>query len=123
MLLLLSWAIIIAAGSNTLDVCSVFSSTQAIVSWCKSNAIHLVAVGPEDPLAEGLGDALQAAGIKCFGPGRKGAQIEADKNWSKDFMHRHGIPTARYSSFTKAEEAKAFINRLVAQRVRKGAIF
>ncbi|XP_039448693.1 trifunctional purine biosynthetic protein adenosine-3 [Culex pipiens pallens] len=83
---------------------------DAIVSWCKSNAIHLVAVGPEDPLAEGLGDALQAAGIKCFGPGRKGAQIEADKNWSKDFMHRHGIPTARYSSFTKAEEAKAFIN-------------
>lgn len=83
---------------------------DAIVTWCKANAIHLVAVGPEDPLAEGLGDTLQAAGIKCFGPGRKGAQIEADKNWSKDFMHRHGIPTARYSSFTKAEEAKAFIN-------------
>lgn len=92
---------------------------QAIVTWCKSNAIYLVAVGPEDPLAEGLGDALLAAGIKCFGPGRRGAQIEADKNWSKDFMHRHGIPTARYSSFTKAEEAKAFINRLVALNERK----
>ncbi|KXJ75023.1 hypothetical protein RP20_CCG012488 [Aedes albopictus] len=82
---------------------------DAIVAWCKSHAIDLVAVGPEDPLAEGIGDKLQSAGIKCFGPSLKGAQIEADKNWSKDFMHRHGIPTARYSSFTKADDAKAFI--------------
>lgn len=82
---------------------------DAIVEWCTANSIDLVVVGPEDPLAEGLGDKLHAAGIKCFGPSQKGAQIEADKNWSKDFMHRHGIPTARYSSFTKADEAKAFI--------------
>ncbi|XP_058818015.1 trifunctional purine biosynthetic protein adenosine-3 [Topomyia yanbarensis] len=82
---------------------------EAIISWCKNNSIHLVAVGPEDPLAQGLADKLRAAGIKCFGPGQKGARIEADKNWSKDFMHRHGIPTARYSSFTKADDAKAFI--------------
>ncbi|XP_035915073.1 trifunctional purine biosynthetic protein adenosine-3 [Anopheles stephensi] len=82
---------------------------SAIVAWCKQHQIDLVAVGPEDPLADGLADVLQAAGIKCFGPGRRGAQIEADKNWSKDFMHRHGIPTARYASFTDASEAKAFI--------------
>uniref|UniRef100_A0A182QP91 Trifunctional purine biosynthetic protein adenosine-3 n=1 Tax=Anopheles farauti TaxID=69004 RepID=A0A182QP91_9DIPT len=82
---------------------------SAIVTWCQQNQIDLVAVGPEDPLADGLADTLQAAGIKCFGPGRRGAQIEADKNWSKDFMHRHGIPTARYASFTDATEAKAFI--------------
>ncbi|EAA14291.4 AGAP009786-PA [Anopheles gambiae str. PEST] len=82
---------------------------SAIVAWCKLNQIDLVAVGPEDPLADGLADALQTAGIKCFGPGRRGAQIEADKNWSKDFMHRHGIPTARYASFTDAAEAKTFI--------------
>uniref|UniRef100_A0A182LW43 Trifunctional purine biosynthetic protein adenosine-3 n=1 Tax=Anopheles culicifacies TaxID=139723 RepID=A0A182LW43_9DIPT len=81
----------------------------AIVAWCKQNQIDLVAVGPEDPLADGIADVLQVAGIKCFGPGRRGAQIEADKNWSKDFMHRHGIPTARYASFTDASEAKAFI--------------
>ncbi|XP_055636379.1 trifunctional purine biosynthetic protein adenosine-3 [Toxorhynchites rutilus septentrionalis] len=79
------------------------------ISWCKTNSIHLVAVGPEDPLAAGLGDKLRAANIKCFGPSQKGAQIEANKNWSKEFMHRHGIPTARYSSFTKPDEAKAFI--------------
>lgn len=84
-----------------------------VVAWCKSNSIDLVAVGPEDPLAQGIGDKLLAAGVKCFGPSLKGAQIEADKNWSKDFMHRHGIPTARYSSFTKADDAKAFIGRFV----------
>lgn len=82
---------------------------DAIVSWCQSNSIDLVAVGPEAPLADGLADKLHVAGVQCFGPCKKGAQIEADKNWSKDFMHRHGIPTARYSSFTDADKAKSFI--------------
>ncbi|XP_053690579.1 trifunctional purine biosynthetic protein adenosine-3 [Sabethes cyaneus] len=82
---------------------------DAIVSWCKEHSIHLVAVGPEDPLANGLADKLLAANIKCFGPTQKGARIESDKKWSKDFMHRHGIPTARYSSFNEAADAKAFI--------------
>ncbi|XP_016944855.3 trifunctional purine biosynthetic protein adenosine-3 [Drosophila suzukii] len=82
---------------------------EAIAKWSKANQINLVVVGPEDPLALGLGDVLQKAGIPCFGPGKQGAQIEADKKWAKDFMLRHGIPTARYESFTDTEKAKSFI--------------
>ncbi|KAH8409950.1 hypothetical protein KR009_001703 [Drosophila setifemur] len=81
----------------------------AIAKWSKENQISLVVVGPEDPLSLGLGDVLQKEGIACFGPGKQGAQIEADKKWAKDFMLRHGIPTARYESFTDTENAKAFI--------------
>nr|XP_043068473.1 trifunctional purine biosynthetic protein adenosine-3 [Drosophila bipectinata] len=82
---------------------------EAIAKWSKDNKITLVVVGPEDPLALGLGDVLQKEGVACFGPGKQGAQIEADKKWAKDFMLRHGIPTARYESFTDTDKAKAFI--------------
>lgn len=66
-------------------------------------------VGPEDPLANGIVDELQKHNIKCFGPNKAGAEIEANKKWSKDFMIRHGIPTARFEAFTNAEHAKAYI--------------
>ncbi|XP_060650523.1 trifunctional purine biosynthetic protein adenosine-3 [Drosophila nasuta] len=82
---------------------------EAIAKWCKLNKITLVSVGPEEPLGLGLGDVLRQAGIDCFGPGKQGAQIETDKKWSKDFMLRHGIPTARYESFTDVDKAKKFI--------------
>ncbi|ALC40419.1 ade3 [Drosophila busckii] len=82
---------------------------EAIAEWCKLHKITLVAVGPEDPLSLGLGDVLAKAGVACFGPGKQGAQIESDKKWAKDFMLRHGIPTARYESFTDVAKAKKFI--------------
>lgn len=81
----------------------------AIVAFCRAKNIDLVFVGPEDPLADGIADALVAANVKCFGPTAAGARIEADKSWSKDFMHRFGIPTARYETFDDVTKAKAFI--------------
>lgn len=82
----------------------------ALASWCKENSIDLVVIGPEDPLANGIVDALTQHGIKCFGPTKAGAEIEANKNWSKKFMSKYQIPTARYQSFTDAKAAKQFIN-------------
>ncbi|KAH8400611.1 hypothetical protein KR222_008374 [Zaprionus bogoriensis] len=82
---------------------------EAVAKWCKLNEISLVAVGSEQQLGEGLGDVVQRAGINFFGPNKQGAQIEVDKKWSKEFMLRHGIPTARHESFTDVSKAKKFI--------------
>jgi len=77
----------------------------AIIRFCREKQIELVIVGPETPLANGIANALGDAGIRCFGPRRAAAQIEASKVFSKDFMARHGIPTARYATFKQLAEA------------------
>lgn len=92
-----------------------------IAAWCKNNSIDLVVVGPEDPLAQGIADVLKEQNIPCFGPSKAGAQIEADKSWSKDFMIRHSIPTARYESFTEAAKAKEYIRNTPGALVVKAS--
>jgi phosphoribosylamine--glycine ligase len=77
----------------------------AIVDFCKRKNIELVIVGPEVPLAAGLADSLSGEAVRCFGPKRSAAQIEASKVFAKDFMARHHIPTARYASFHDFEDA------------------
>jgi len=71
----------------------------AILRFCTEKQIDLVIIGPENYLAAGLADALIGAGVKVFGPSKAAAQIESSKVFSKDFMHRHAIPTAKYASF------------------------
>ena len=66
-------------------------------------------VGPEVPLAAGIVDAFAGAGLRCFGPRRAAARLEASKAYAKAFMARHGIPTARYAAFTEYAEALAHL--------------
>jgi phosphoribosylamine--glycine ligase/phosphoribosylaminoimidazole synthetase len=95
-----------AVGENVgIDV----EDVPGIVAFCQENAVQLVIVGPEAALAAGLVDALQAQGIAAFGPTREAAQIEASKVFSKDFMQRHNIPTARYAKFHTAQTALDYL--------------
>jgi len=76
-----------------------------IVKLAKSVEVSFVVVGPEAPLVAGLVDALLEAGIETFGPQQVAAQLEGSKAFSKAFMERHAIPTARAATFTDADEA------------------
>lgn len=67
----------------------------AVSAFCVERQINLLVVGPEAPLAAGVADAVRAAGIAVFGPGRAAARLESSKSFAKDFMLRHGLPTAR----------------------------
>jgi phosphoribosylamine--glycine ligase len=81
---------------------------DGIVALAQQEKVGLVVVGPDDPLAAGLVDRLQAAGIRAFGPTAAAARFEASKSFAKDFMRRHGIPTAASEKFTDIESARAY---------------
>ncbi len=80
-----------------------------VIAFCQQEAIDLVVVGPEAPLASGLADVLIDAGISCFGPGKNAAQLEASKGYAKDFCREFGIPTGDYRRFRDPKEAKKYI--------------
>lgn len=82
---------------------------DGIVALAVREKADLVVVGPDDPLAAGLVDRLQAAGIRAFGPTAAAARFEASKSFAKDFMHRHGIPTAISEKFTDFSAAVAHV--------------
>jgi phosphoribosylamine--glycine ligase len=81
----------------------------AVIDFCKSNAVDLVVVGPETPLAAGIIDDLAAAGIKAFGPGKLAAQLEGSKGFTKDLCSEFNIPTGAYRRFTDAADALAYV--------------
>ena len=80
-----------------------------LLDFSKQNDIGLVVVGPEDPLAAGLVDKFEAAGIKAFGPSRGAAQLEADKAFAKQLMRASSISTAEGRCFDRFSDAKAYI--------------
>ena len=92
---------------------------EAIADWAETHDIGLVVVGPEAPLALGLADLLDARGIPVFGPSRAAAELEWSKAFAKDFMRRHGIPTAPYGVFTELDAAVDFIRTAGAPLVVK----
>ena len=82
-----------------------------LIAFAQRESIYLTVVGPEAPLAAGIVDQFRAAGLRIFGPTRAAAQLESSKEFAKAFMVRHGIPTARYASFTAAADARAYIEQ------------
>ena len=91
----------------------------AVIGFCRANAIDLVVVGPEAPLAAGIVDDLAAAGIKAFGPSKAASQLESSKGFTKDICKANNIPTAAYERFRDADAAKAYIRKQGAPIVVK----
>ena len=82
---------------------------NGIASFAVEHGIEYAVVTPDDPLVLGAVDLLESKGIPCFGPNKAAAIIEGSKAFAKDFMQRHGIPTAKYATFTDPEAALAHV--------------
>ncbi|MES5484222.1 phosphoribosylamine--glycine ligase [Bradyrhizobium sp. INPA03-11B] len=81
----------------------------AVIEFCRRNAVDLVVVGPETPLAAGIVDDLAADGIKAFGPSKQAAQLEGSKGFTKDLCSEFSIPTGAYRRFDNARDALAYV--------------
>jgi phosphoribosylamine--glycine ligase len=81
----------------------------ALADFAVAEKVALTVVGPEAPLAAGIVDQFRARGLRVFGPTQAAAQLESSKSFAKDFMQRHGIPTALYATFTDAAAAHAHV--------------
>ena len=95
------------------------TDVDGMVKWAGENAVDLVVVAPDDPLALGMVDALEAAGIPAFGPRRNAAIVEASKAFSKELMRKYRIPTAKYETFTDMDAALAYVEEQGAPIVVK----
>ena len=92
------------AESATLLAISPETDNEAVVEACRRYGIDFVFVGPEIPLANGIVDALNEAGIAAFGPHKEAARLESSKVFSKEFMNRHRIPTAEAQEFQNPDD-------------------
>ena len=95
------------------------SDFDELGDFCEANSVDLTIVGPEAPLVDGVVDRFEARGLTIFGPSAKAAQLEGSKIFMKNFLARHGVPTAKYIETDSIEEAYKFINTLEAPIVVK----
>jgi len=87
------------------------NNISALITFARDNDIHLTIIGPEAPLVAGIVDSFVNAGLRCFGPSKDAAQLEASKAFTKDFLARHRIPTADYATFNNADKAIAYVQQ------------
>ena len=97
----------IAADATCVDIGA--KDIDRIAEFAEAEGIDFAVVAPDDPLVLGAVDALQAKGIRTFGPNKKAAIIEGSKAFSKDLMKKYNIPTAAYETFTDMEAALSYI--------------
>ncbi|MDE2293317.1 MAG: phosphoribosylamine--glycine ligase [Elusimicrobia bacterium] len=95
------------------------TDAEALKKLCAERKVGLVVIGPEEPLAAGVADALREAGVLVFGPGRAAARLESSKTFAKEFMGRHKVPTARWESCRTAAEARAALAKFAGGVVVK----
>jgi phosphoribosylamine--glycine ligase len=95
------------------------SAIPDLVAFARDNGVHATVVGPEAPLAAGVVDAFRHAGLRIFGPTQAAAQLESSKDFAKQFMQRHGIPTAAFATFADAQAAHAYVENTGAPIVVK----
>lgn len=93
--------------------------SDSLIDFAKKYTVDLTIIGPEGPLVAGIVDSFQAAGLRCFGPTAKAARLEASKSYTKEFLWRHNIPTARFRTFRKAADAKDYVRKCGAPIVIK----
>lgn len=104
-----------AANVPGLDI----TSPDSVAVYAAGHGVDLVVVGPEGPLVAGVASAVEAEGIRVFGPSKSAARMEGSKEFAKSVMHRHGIPTGRSFAFTEEDAALAYVREAGAPIVVK----
>ena len=108
-----------ASEAKTVNVDIKAEAIDELLNFATTENIELTIVGPEAPLVAGIVDVFSKAGLRCFGPDQRGAQLEGSKAFTKAFLEKHGIPTARYADFTSVAPALEYIGRQGAPIVIK----
>lgn len=113
----------LAALGTVVDVPVDIKQIFRLQRFCEKNDVKLVVIGPEEPLAQGFADQLQAPGRVVFGPVQAAARLESDKAWSKQLMRGASIPTAEGRVFNDAEGARAYVESRVSDEPALAAIY
>ena len=108
-----------AKEPKTVNIAIGPGESEKLIDFARNNDVGLTVVGPENPLADGIVDRFNDAGLACFGPTQAAARLESSKEFSKKFFVRHNIPTAAYAAFSDVREACDYVDAQTAPIVVK----